>query len=875
MVCGLGGRTFALCAALSFGLSVQAFAAPRQMENLSRGLVSANVGKGMLVSWRLLGTDAPNTEFNLYRDGTKIATIDGKGATNYLDASGSAASKYSVAAVVGGKEGEKSGLSFVFDKTASSDGKSFPYKTLKLDRPGNLKMPDGSTCSYTPNDMSTADLDGDGELELVLKWDPSNQKDNSQGGYTGNVYIDAYKMDGKRMWRIDLGHNIRAGAHYTQFMVYDLDGDGIAEVAMKTSDGTVDGTGKVIGDKSKDYRVKKDANGQRTGTIMSGNEFLTVFSGKNGAEITTINYEPGRGITKNWGDNYGNRSERMLAAIAYLDGVHPSLIMVRGYYTNAYVVAYDFDGKKLKQRWYHKSEKSRQGLNGQGNHNISVGDINGDGKDEIVFGAAALKSDGTVLYSTGLGHGDAMHLSDLDPDREGLELWDVHEEGNAKYGDELRAPDGKIIWGTPGNGKDNGRGLAADIDADNRGFEMWSSISDGVKNVKGKKISGSKPSVNFRIYFDGDLQDELFDGAIDKWDTKGKKANRYFTYGNVNKSTTNNGTKKNPCLVADLFGDWREELVLRSGGDASMVTIFGTPVKTDYRVYTLMHDPHYRVSIAWQNVAYNQPPHLGYYLPDAVKNLKQPSIYLAGSGATPVIPDTDPVVDPVTPVNPPASETTHDMTKESFVDASAPIDGAGAFEDTNEGWKEKGYYNFDNTAESFGTWKVYASDSATTTISVVFANGGDGSRDMNLSVNGGDATLVAMPSTGSWTTWSEVKVPVKLVKGENTIKLTSTSADGGANVDGFYFGVPGVSLTAGGTDVPPMKLIAGPVSVHKAGFAEVDIYNMSGRMVGSIAKSVAEGETIVDLSNEPISKGTYLVRVKIDGKLAFKGIYKK
>lgn len=733
MVYGFGGRALALSAALSLGLSVQPFAAPRQMENLSRGLVSANVGKGMLVSWRLLGTDAPNTEFNLYRDGTKIATIDGKGATNYLDASGSAASKYSVAAVVGGKEGEKSGLSFVFDKTASSDGKSFPYKTLKLDRPGNLKMPDGSTCSYTPNDMSTADLDGDGELELVLKWDPSNQKDNSQGGYTGNVYIDAYKMDGKRMWRIDLGHNIRAGAHYTQFMVYDLDGDGIAEVAMKTSDGTVDGTGKVIGDKSKDYRTK-------TGTIMSGNEFLTVFSGKNGAEITTINYEPGRGITKNWGDNYGNRSERMLAAIAYLDGVHPSLIMVRGYYTNAYVVAYDFDGKKLKQRWYHKSEKGGQGLHGQGNHNISVGDINGDGKDEIVFGAAALKSDGTLLYRTGLGHGDAMHLSDLDPDLPGLELWDVHEEGKAKYGDELRAPDGKIIWGTPGNGKDNGRGLAADIDADNRGFEMWSSISDGVKNVKGKKISGSKPSVNFRIYFDGDLQDELFDGAIDKWDTKGKKANRYFTYGNVNKSTTNNGTKKNPCLVADLFGDWREELVLRSGGDAATVTIFGTPVATDYRVYTLMHDPHYRVSIAWQNVAYNQPPHLGYYLPDAVKNLKQPSIYLAGSGTTPVIPDT-----------------------------------AGSGE----------------------------------TPTVIDTN-------------------------------DVVEDSVETADPEN-----------------------------------PMKLIAGPVSVHKAGFAEVDIYNMSGRMVGSIAKTVVEGEPIVDLSNEPISKGTYLVRIKIDGKLAAKGIYRK
>ena len=341
----------AACVALSFGLAIPSFAAPRQMENLSRGLVASNVGKGMLVSWRLLGSDAPNTEFNLYRDGTKIATIAGNGATNYLDASGKATSKYTVAAVVGGKEGAQAGLSFVFDKSANSDGKNIPYATLKLDRPGDLKMPDGSSCSYTSNDMSVGDLDGDGELELVVKWDPSNQKDNSQSGYTGNVYIDGYKMNGKKLWRIDLGKNIRAGAHYTQFMVYDLDGDGIAEVAMKTSDGTVDGTDKVIGDKSKDYRTK-------TGTIMSGNEFLTVFNGKTGAAITTIDYVPGRNVTKNWGDTYGNRSERMLAAIAYLDGVHPSLIMCRGYYTNAYVVAYDFDGKQLKQRWYHKARES-------------------------------------------------------------------------------------------------------------------------------------------------------------------------------------------------------------------------------------------------------------------------------------------------------------------------------------------------------------------------------------------------------------------------------------------------------------------------------------------------------------------------------------
>jgi len=656
-----------LAVASTFFLSqpLQSFASPRQMEAIDRGLLVSNVGKsGMLVSWRLLGTESSDTEFNLYRDGTKIASIGKTAGTNYLDTAGKVTSQYTVAAVVGGKEGTKSAPSLVLDSSIVDHGKSFPYKVLKLDRPASQTMPDSAktVCNYYPDDMSVGDLDGDGEYELVVKWIPDNYKDNSQsmeGSYTGTVFIDAYELDGTKLWRIDLGKNIRAGAHYTQFQVYDYDGDGKAEMVVKTGDGTIDGKGKVIGDSSKDYR-------NASGIIITGPEYLTVFRGSDGAEITTIDYVPSRDIRAfgpydslglNWGDKYGNRCDRFLAATAYLDGVHPSLITARGYYTAAYVVAYDFDGKNLKQRWFHKSETPGKGLYGQGNLNIVVGDLDRDGKDEIVYGAAALNSDGTLRYSLGLGYGYAAYVGDFDPDHAGLEVWAIHSDyDDAKYIAEFRDDKGKIIFGDkPTKEKENGRAMAADIDSTSRGYEMWSYIVNEIHSAKGTPIKldsslipdgeefnylGSLVPTSFRIYFDGDLQDELMSGPIvSKFNQQKKTIETYFDGETTLGLIGSQSTKNFPNLVADLFGDWREEMIFRSERDSSKIYILSTPVTTPHRLYTLMHDAQYRQAIAWQNTAYNLPPHPSYYLPDMVKKLTAPKVYTVGTNDYAVYPD--------------------------------------------------------------------------------------------------------------------------------------------------------------------------------------------------------------------------------------------
>ena len=590
-------------------------------EYLNRGVIAVRNGQQVIVGWRTLTTDAKGQAFDIYRNGNKLNREPlTKGGTFFVDNT-----PLQTSATYEVRGGSINGRYLL--QANVPDG----YLTIPLQKPADGECPDGRQYRYSANDASVGDVDGDGQYEIILKWDPSNARDNAHDGYTGPTLFDCYRLDGTLLWRIDLGRNIRSGAHYTPFIVYDLDGDGKAEMMVRTSDGTRDAKGNIIGDALADYRHKGP---DRIGRILTGKEHITVFNGLTGEAMDSKPYIPERGDLKGWGDEKANRSDRMLAAVGYLDGKKASAIFCRGYYTRSVLAAWDWDGRELKSRWvFDTNDPQWASYAGQGNHNLRVADVDGDGCDEITYGSMAVDHNGRGLYNTGMGHGDAIHLMAFDPKSRELQVWDCHE--NRRDGSDFRnARTGEVIFKVPSK-SDVGRAMAADIDPNNPGVEMWSADSHGIRNLKGEIINAAKDAddpqhnnylmlggrwlpMNFGIWWDGDLLREMLDrGKVSKYNWENNTIDDVFTLPGI---VFNNGTKSNPCLSADILGDWREEVIARTP-DSSELRIFVSPISTDYRINCLMEDIPYRLSVATQNVGYNQPSEPGFYLgPDETVN---------------------------------------------------------------------------------------------------------------------------------------------------------------------------------------------------------------------------------------------------------------
>jgi rhamnogalacturonan endolyase len=631
------------------------------MERLDRGVVAVpEAGGKTFVSWRVLASDPDGVAFNVYRtvDATTIRLNPAPlaGPTWLLDADAplARATTYTVRAVLDGREIADAATDRGF--TVPAVAPRVPYHAIKL------QTPEG----YTPNDASVGDLNGDGRYEIVLH-QTGHARDNSQAGPTDPPIFQAYTLDGKLLWTIDLGKNIREGAHYTQFLVYDFDGDGRAEFVCKTADGTVDGVAKVIGDANADWREPaggtaptKDHTGATAtpaglvarleGRILRGPEYLTVFDGLTGAALATVPYVPRRHpdtdnptseqLKAVWGDAYGNRSDRFLACVAYLDGTHPSIVMCRGYYTRTVLAAWDWREGKLTRRWIFDSDDGTPGnekFRGQGNHNLSVADVDGDGRDEIIYGACVIDDDGKGLYSTGWGHGDAIHVGDLDPENPGLEVMSIQERFDAQGINVRDARTARAILTVPSvradteggdKGEGPGRGNAFNIDPRFPGAEVWAAgaAMDGLYTMRGEKFLEHRPRgfpCNFGILWDGDLLHELLDSnRIVKWNWKTNALDPLLV---AEECVSDNGTKSTPALSVDLWGDWREEVIWRTR-DNQELHIYTSTIPTKHRLVTLMHDPQYRLSIAWQNVAYNQPPHPSFYLDESAPLPPKPRV---------------------------------------------------------------------------------------------------------------------------------------------------------------------------------------------------------------------------------------------------------
>ena len=632
-----------LLLALGVGLAfVPSSTAQRVTDILGRGLVAMKTDNGVFCSWRINADEWDGTEYNIYRGSTKLNSTPLK-VSNFTDASGSINDTYTVKPVINGVEAAACSPAKVWDKN---------YTIIKPQHAPEIKA------GLVPNDATVADVDGDGDLEIIMKYD--NQAASYSKGDNGIfTVVECLEMDGSVKWWINFGPNIGDFQNNEiNIIATDWDGDGKAEVVFRAADGTIihqaDGSTYTVGDPSINYRGTSDTFPSGQWFIHWGKEYLIYANGETCVPYECIDYplmrvEPENNpnnilsggaydtlVNNEWGDGYGHRSSKYMFAAPYLDGRKPSLFLARGIYTKHKMIAYDIDPTthKLIERW--RWNDLGGAWHGQGYHNFGIADVDWDGRDEIVYGSMVIDDNGKGLSTTGLGHGDAQHCSDFDPYSHGQEIFACNEDNpNNNYRD---ATTSKIYYRTTG-GNDDGRSMMGKFIDEYPGAQGISSRDNAlIGGASHKAIVGDSKSTvsitqNFRVYWDGDLCDESFDysngkntaGAI----FKAKSGRIAILEG----SKTNNDTKGTPCFQGDILGDWREEYIMRDGDNN--IRIFSTDIPTEYRVYSLWYDHQYRNAMNWQMCGYNQPPHTSFML-SAFEDRIIPPAPLTMSGRTEV-----------------------------------------------------------------------------------------------------------------------------------------------------------------------------------------------------------------------------------------------